>query len=155
VTQQKRKNYFEAVGLVAIVVSLTFVAYEIRQNTNAVRSEIVQAVSQQSFDGVVLSINNEYLRDAQFASLAGQATERQIEDIDRLYTALMRIQLNRYMQSKIGVIDRETVLELGGRAGIYRFDSFRDYWARSREEYSAGFQEYVERYVTNPESVEP
>lgn len=143
------KNYAEIAGVVAIVASLAFVAYEIRQNTNAVRSEIIQSVSQQSFDAVALSINNEYLRDAESADDAGIATERQIEDMDRLYIALMRIQLNRYMQSKIGVIDQETVLEIGGRAGIYQRDGFKDYWSRGKSNYSEGFQEFVEQQLIN------
>jgi hypothetical protein len=152
VNQNRWKNYLEFVGAAAIVASLAFVAFEIRQNTDAVRSTIIQAVSQQSFDGVALAINNEYLRDAQDAALAGNASQKQIGQLDRFYVALMRVQLNRYMQSKIGVIDRELVLEIGGRSGIYTRQSFRDYWSRSKNSYSEGFQNFVEQDLINPYS---
>ena len=145
--QYRWKDYLELLGIAAIVASLAFVALEIRQNTDAVRSTIIQSVSQQSFDSVALSINNEYLRDAQDAELAGNASPKQIQQLDRYYVALMRVQLNRYMQSKIGVIDRDLVLEVGGRGGIYRRKSFRDYWSRNKNDYSRGFQNYVEQFV--------
>ena len=150
--QDKSKNYLEIVGVAAIVASLAFVAFEIRQNTNAVRSTIIQGVSQQSFDAVALSINNEYLRDAQDAAMAGNADQKQIRELNRLYVALMRVQLNRYMQSKIGVIERELVLEVGARARVYKRKSFRDYWSRSKSDYSEGFQLFVEKVLIGPNS---
>ena len=152
--QDRWKYYLEVVGVAAIVASLAFVAFEIRQNTDAVRSTIVQSVSQQSFDAIALSINNEYLRDAQDAALAGNADEKQIRELDRLYTALMRIQLNRYMQSKIGVIDRELIVEVGGSGGIYGRRSFMDYWSRNKNNFSKGFQNFVKQEViTNPPNI--
>ncbi len=150
--QDRWRNYLEFVGVAAIIASLAFVAFEIRQNTDAVRSTIIQAVSQQSFDGVALTINNEYLRDAQDATLAGNASQKQIGQVDRFYVALMRIQLNRYMQSKIGVIDRNLILEVGGRSEIYRRRSFKDFWSRSKSDYSEGFQIYMEQLLINPYS---
>ncbi len=149
--QDRLKNYLELVGIGAIVVSLAFVAYEIRQNTNAVRSTIIQSVSQQSFDAVALAINNEYLREAQDAEQTGSLSPEHIRALDRLYVAIMRIQLNRYMQAKIGVIDRDLVLEVGGRGGIYRRDSFKDYWSRDKGDYSEGFQQYVNQVLIGDE----
>jgi hypothetical protein len=147
----------ELAGIAAIVASLAFVALEIRQNTDAVRSTIIQSVSQQSFDAIALSINNEYLRDAQDAALAGNASPKQIQELYRYYTALMRVQLNRYMQTKIGVIERELVLEVGGRSGIYSRRGFRDYWSRNKNDYSNGFQNFVEQILigAQPDSDEP
>ncbi len=155
--QQRWKDYLELVGIAAIVASLAFVALEIRQNTDAVRSTIIQSVSQQSFEAIALAINNEYLRDALDAERAGNASPKQIREMDRYYTALMRVQLNRYMQTKIGVIERELVLEVGGRAAIYSRKDFRDYWSRNKNEYSNGFQNFVEQIliVAQPDSDEP
>ncbi len=152
--QKPLKDYLELVGIAAIVASLAFVALEIRQNTDAVRSTIIQSVSQQSFDAVALSINNEYLRDAQDAARVGNASPKQIQEMDRYYTAIMRVQLNRYMQTKIGVIERELVLEVGGRSGIYSRQGFRDYWSRNKNDYSKGFQNFMEQYLmgTPPDS---
>jgi hypothetical protein len=141
VNQDRWKSHLEVIGVAAIVVSLAFVAFEIRQNTNAVRSTIIQSVSQQSFDGVALMLDHEYLQDAQYAARSGNADEKEIRQLDLYYVALMRVQLNRYMQSKIGVIDQELVLEVGGRSKVYGQNSFRNYWSRNRDDYSKGFQD--------------
>ena len=44
----------DTVGLVAVVAGLVFVGVEIGQNTRAVQSATVQALSDQSFAGIAL-----------------------------------------------------------------------------------------------------
>ena len=135
----------------AIVVSLAIVAYEVRQNTNAIRSTVIQSISQQSFDAVALSIENKDVRDALYASASGTATPERKRLVDIVYATLLRIQLNRYLQSEIGVIDRETVMKIGGSGGgsVYQRSDFREFWERLKSDYDAGFQAYMAEFVLN------
>lgn len=148
-SRESSKDLYEKIGIVAIVVSLAIVAYEVRQNTNAIRSTVVHSISQQSFDAVALSIENKDVRDALYASASGNATPEQKRLVDLAYTALLRIQLNRYLQSDIGVIDRDTVLRIGGSGGgsIYQRSDFREFWERKKSDYNAEFQAYMAEFV--------
>jgi len=53
----------EAIGIVAVVLSLVFVGFEIRQNTAATRSATQQAVYEGGVQSNVNVMNNERLRD--------------------------------------------------------------------------------------------
>jgi len=81
-SRESSKDLYEKIGIVAIVVSLAIVAYEVRQNTNAIRSTVIQSISQQSFDAVALSIENKDVRDALYASASGSATPEQKRLVD-------------------------------------------------------------------------
>ena len=153
-SRESSKDLYEKIGIIAIVVSLAVVAYEVRQNTNAIRSTVVQSISQQSFDAVALSIDNTDVRDALYASASGNATPEQKRLVDLVYAALLRIQLNRYLQSEIGVIDRDTVLKIGGSGGgsIYQRSDFLDFWERTKNEYDTDFQAYMTKFVLNQEA---
>jgi len=148
-SRDRSTDLFEKIGVVAIVVSLAFVTYEIRQDTNAIRSTVIHSVSQQSFDAIALLVENEDLRKASFAALSGNATPEERRLVDLSYAALLRIQLNRYLQSEIGVVDKEMVLLAGGRGGgpIYKQPDFRDYWERNRTDYSDEFQAFMAENV--------
>ena len=89
------------------------------------------------------------MRDALYASASGNATPEQKRLVDLAYTALLRIQLNRYLQSDIGVIDRDTVLRIGGSGGgsIYQRSDFREFWERNKSDYDAEFQAYMAEFV--------
>jgi hypothetical protein len=146
VSRENWKDSVEIIGAVAIVVSLVFVGLEVRQNTNAVRSTVVQEVAQQSYDAIVLLIENDKLRMAQSA-IDGAPPDEQRHLMYLYYAALIRIQLNRYMQARLGVIDADTVLTLGGSAGIYDRPSFREWWSPQREKFDPEFVAYMEERV--------
>lgn len=147
--REKIRNVLELVGAAAIVISLGFVAFEIRQNTNAVRSTVIQSISQQSIDSIERVLSNPELRHAQAAVRAGNASEEQQRLVDMQFGTLLRIQMNRFLQLEIGVIDRDLVLLMGGRGGgtAYGWEFFIDYWERSKDDYPDDFQAYMEEYV--------
>ncbi len=140
------KDFVEIIGVFAIVVSLVFVGLEVRQNTNAVKSTVVQAIAQQSYDSIVFIIENHELRMAKLA-VDGAPPDEQRQLVYLYYSALIRIQLNRYMQARLGVIDLDTVLTLGGSSGIYDHRSFREYWSLRRENFDPEFVAYMENRV--------
>jgi len=142
-----RQQIVELLGLVGVIGSLIFVALEIRQNTDAVRSSTIQAIAQLSYDSTMVSVNNAELRAARLAAQSGGMTQDQIAQLDSWYSALMRIQQNRLLQAKLGILDLDDAMQIGGRGYAYRQPYFADLWARRRENYPPEFQQYIEQYV--------
>lgn len=140
------KETAEIVGVVGVIASLIFVAFEIRQNTNAVQSSTIQALSEQSYDTVRLTIEIPEARDALRAARENRLSEEQQELFDLIISAALRLHQNRYLQARLGVLDETTSLEIGV-GGIYRIPYFREFWSKNGSDYSPGFQEYVNRVV--------
>lgn len=134
-------------GVIGVIGSLVFVALEVRQNTDAVRSSTIQAIAELSYDSTMAHVNNAELRAAYRAARSGNPTIDQIAQLDSYYSALMRIHQNRLVQAKLGVLELEDALQIGGRSNAYRQPFFADYWARRGDEYPPEFQQYVEEYL--------
>ena len=143
------KGLAELLGIVSVVGSLIFVAMEVRQNTDAVRSATIQAIAELSYDSTMRLVENSDLRAARVAARSGSMTEDQIEQLDTWYTALMRIQQNRLVQSRLGILDLEDAMQIGGRARAYREPYFAEYWERRKNYYPPEFQDYIEQQVLN------
>src|SRR5512139_68482 len=110
------KDVIEMAGVFGVIGSLIFVAFQIRQNTRAIESSTIEAILSHSYDAVVLTVENADLRAAQVAACNGALTGDQREQLIAYYRALLRLQLNRYFQVQLGILDEETALALGGRA---------------------------------------
>jgi hypothetical protein len=127
-----------------VIAGIVFLGYEISQNTDAIRSATIQAIADQSYDNSLTFVDNSELRAARRAARANSLTDDQQDQLDYMYSASLRIQQNRYLQARLGILDEETLLEIGTQEG-YRDPYFLDYWSRNREGYSDGFREYIER----------
>jgi hypothetical protein len=153
--EAKWKAVGSVLGGVGVIASLVFVALEIRQNTEAVRSATIQAISEQSFTAVAQLVENADLRTAYAAASTGAAlTPEQRFQLRMFYLGIMRLQQNRYLQSQLGVLDLKTLLFVGGRGGAYDLPFFAEYWAEDRDQYPAEFQDFVES-VLLPDSGGP
>ncbi len=150
-----RKDIFEFVGMAAIVLSLAVVAFEVRQNTAAVRSAAIQAVSDQSTDAIAIFVENSDLRDAVYAADEGNADQKQLRQVNTYYALLLRLQINRFLQSEVGAIDRQVILKMGGRSTVYSTPSFRNYWDNIKENQPADFREFMENEVFFEDIVGP
>ena len=141
------KGLVEILGIAGVIGSLIFVALEIRQNTNAVRSATVQAIAELSYDSTMRLVDNAELREARRTARSSDLSEDQRDQLDYFYSALMRIQQIRLVQAKLGILDLDDAMQIGGRASSYRQAYFADYWARRKENYPQDFQDYIENYV--------
>jgi hypothetical protein len=139
------KETAEVIGVLGVIATLIFVALEIRQNTDAVRSATVQDISRWSYDATLLLLDYPELVGAREAGCSGSVSEDQRISLFVYYTALIRIQLNRFQQAQLGILDEEVALNLGGRGGAYRNPYFAEVWSGLKDEFSAGFVEFVER----------
>jgi len=141
------KTIVEVLGIAAVVISLIFVAFEIRQNTNALRAASIQSIADMSLEATLALSQSADLREAYLAMGDPDISDDQSVALDAWLNGLMRIQEMRYIQSEIGTIQREDLGTVGARNRIYQAPYIRKYWAERKLEYSTGFQEYMEREV--------
>ena len=145
-SKERVRDFVEIVGVLSIVVTLIFVVFEIRQNTNAIRSTVIHEVSEQSMGVLRMLIENRELREARLAVNEGQVTPDQRSQVDYLYGMLIRLQQNRFLQSGLGVVDDDVMLLLGGQAPVYRTPDFRRYWDEVKRQHPTEFQRYMEEH---------
>lgn len=138
----------EVLGVIGVIATLIFVALEIRQNTSAVRSATVQAISEQSFD-----VNMRLAEEPDLLALMRKADNQEPltdSERDRLFTlwnAILRLNQNRFQQFRLGVLDDATIFEVGGRNSSYQGASFAEYWEATKQNHSVEFQRFVEECV--------
>jgi hypothetical protein len=149
-TAMKKINLNETIQTIAnicVVLGIVFLALEVQQNTEAVRSATVNSLSEQTYETVRLALENPDIRKAVFAARRNEdLTEDQQQIMNLVFNASLRVRQNRYLQDQFGVLDEDVSSELGS-GGIYRMGLFRDYWAVEKDRYSPGFQDYVERVL--------
>ena len=103
--RENTKDVIELVAALGVIVTLAFVALEIRQNTNVARSASAQSIADQSYDAVMRLVENDELRAAYLAGFDGNLTDEQEQHLRMFYNAVIRIQANRHEQVKLGIID--------------------------------------------------
>mgnify|MGYP001267711532 CR=1 FL=1 len=141
------KDLTEILGVIGVVGSLIFVAFQIQQNTNAVRSATIQAILDRSYDATVLTVENADLRAAHQAACDGSLTSDQRLQLIAFYRAILRLQLNRFLQVQLGILDEQMAMTLGGKGSLYRRPIFRELWVEGKYEYSPEFQAFIEREI--------
>ena len=133
---------------VGVIAGIIFLAFEIRQNTVALSSGSIQGISDQSYEATALLVQEPELRAAIYASCGSEPlTADQRFMITAYVNAVLRVQLNRFYQSQIGILDEEMAVGLGGRGGIYRQPIFREAWERLGPAFPADFRGFVEREI--------
>lgn len=140
----------EAIGVLGVIGSLIFVALEIRQNTNAVRSATIQAISQQSYDANYrLAENSELVEIISKADNGEALTDSERRRLFAWWTAILRLNENRLQQYRLGVLDASILFDVGGRNRVYQGNSFAEYWESRKQDYSAEFQRFIDECVVS------
>ena len=120
----------EGLAALGVVVSLLFVGYEIRQNTQVSRAASLEA---QAELGAEIALN--FLADAEvvqfFTRIADGALPSDFEKhentkIRLMYVALLRSAEVRYRHKDLGILDDTSVL--GGSASLFRYPYLAASW---------------------------
>jgi hypothetical protein len=141
----------EMLGLVGLIASLGFVAMEIRQNTTAVRSATIQAISDQAMELTLSMATDDRLPRLVYEMTRGGITEADLsgEDYMRLRLAVvagLRRQENLYLQVQNGVLPRAA---LGNVSFSFYTNAFaREIWATDSGRFDAGFAQYWSEVMT-------
>lgn len=146
------REALELIGVTCVVLSLVFVGFEIRQNTKTSRSAIFQSVAEQSISALEMMIESKELREAMRAGEDGTATADQKRQIGLYFGLLLRIQQNRFMQAELGTVSLNEMLELGGKAPVYRSEGFKNWWKTTKENHKTDFQRHVELNLMTPDA---
>lgn len=140
----------EVVGAIGVIATLVYLALQIRQNSNVVRSATRQAVSTaQTEMGLQIAINPELgAATARITSsdTASSITDDAIRD-EYLLRAIMRMFENQFYQNKDGTFD--DALWAGYREhmkAVFNAPTFPGWWEAHRAIYSTDFAAFVETH---------
>ena len=134
----------------SVVLSLLFVGYEIRQNTQVARQEAYLAFTQE-MNALSYSITN----DAELAALQGRVMDGALADefdsgqrlrIELTFISLVRVWEGLYRSRTVGIADDAYFSGLRG-SGPYQTAYFRSFWPTIRETVTPEFAEYFEAEV--------
>jgi hypothetical protein len=129
-----------------VIISLVFVGYEIRQNTQVSRAEAIQGITDQSLQ-IILA----FIEDEQAAKLYGRVLSGDVPaDFDEfentklrlMFMAALRTAENRHRQVLLGIIEDKAVL--GTSAAIYRTPYLSERWDELRLGLSPDFAAHFE-----------
>ena len=140
----------EIVGAVAVVLTLGYLAVQIRQNTRTVRASTHQA-TMRSWNEINVAFGSDPV--AANLLLRGSEDLAQLEHDERFqYTLLMRAVLGTYadafLQFRERLISREVWSTSGGNiATILKGPGAREWWERNRHLYPEAFQQAVSQLL--------
>jgi len=140
----------EIVGAIAVVVTLLYLAGQIRQNTQVARSATRQAITQGATDFARNLTESGELTDLLHRSLDGQALEpNEMLRVQAFFYMTMRQYENIHYQHLSGMLDeadwsgfRENLKGLFGTTLCY------DYWGMEHRFYNPTFQGLVKQIIS-------
>jgi len=144
----KWREFAELIGIVALVVSLVLVVYELRQNTYALQGTATSSISErQQFELYWSSeIASVYVKAIQTPSDLSATEAWQLSE---WFTAAIAARQNEYLQFQLGLIDEsdwrttEGVIQL-----MFSFQWSRKWWEAYREiEWNDDFKQRVDELV--------
>jgi hypothetical protein len=155
VAQRSSFNLQQAAATLGVILSLVFVGYEIRQNTQVARAAAVQATMDQILQWQAESTSDpEWIRI--ITSLRTGTEYSELPPIDQqkyswIVSSTVRITENRFRQMEMGVI-HETDLGAGGgmaNQAWFRSPHFLEWWGSSdrSESWASDFLEFFETEI--------
>ena len=142
---RKTFTWFELISAGGVILSLIFVGLQVRENTKAVRSATVTALTDQSLLANELLITVPELREGYWKAAQGRAdlTRAEQATLSTWMAMQLRIAENRYRQNQLGTLRGDLVA--GGRSPALSLPFFRAYWSARREFHPADFGAFVDR----------
>jgi len=148
-------NIGEAVGAVAVVVSLVYLMIQLRQNTRTIRSATYQSiVATAAACNQTLTQNKELARVMRL----GGRDPSQLDADEQVQFSFLGLQFfdifeNLYLQHAHGILE-EDYWRSRCRSFFGLFDNpgFRDLWSKTKHNYSSRFREFVDGGGGTPSS---
>ena len=152
-TLEQIGNLAEAVGAIAVVISLIYLAIQLRQNTQSVRSATYQAIV-----GAAAQANIALFQDRALARIlrVGSEDPMQLDEDERAQFSFICTQFfdlfeNLYLQYEHGSLDDDYWLpRRGAYLDLFRTPGFAHCWAQRKEDYSRSFGGFVDAELSRP-----
>lgn len=123
------------VSAAAVVLSLAFVGYEIRQNTAMMRGATMQSISDASVNYVTTIGQDPELADLFRRFHAGEVTAdfepTENTRIIVFFNAFVQMLENSYLQHREGLVSDAVFESYGWRWGMIQTPRFQEYWETS------------------------
>ena len=147
-------NLAEIVGTATIVVSLIYVAIQVRQSTRATKLTSAQNISHELRDATALLANESEMAEIHLKGIADADSLTPVER-HRFYivlSALYRVYENAYYLKQEGVLDSDAWDGLIGQIQL-AIDSpgYQTYWNDRKIIFSEGFRNFVENELPSSE----
>ena len=148
----------EIVGGIAIVVSLIFVGYEMRQNSRSQTQAMTQALVSSYAETLTLLTQNEQLRCIYSAGIRDFSA---LSGADALafsayWVALWRHREDMYFQYQQGALSPQTWEAFeGANREVAQYPGFQQWFAFRRRWFSEPFQEYIDSIMGPPADLVP
>jgi len=153
----KARELRETLGLIAVVASLVFVGFEIRQNTAAVRSTAFQSLSellQQSTAQLAEGPGPELTLRLRDGALPGDFTPEEDQWVRLAYFQHINLLQAAYRQVQVGALDQE-VFDVFW-TGLLSLDYIAAAWPSMRYSYDPEFADFFEELLVSvPQSRAP
>lgn len=137
----------EIVGSIAVVISLVYLAVQVRQNTYSVRSATLQA-NTALWSSLLSSLAEPGTVAAYSAGLSGskEISPTQYTQFFLLCRALFAAFENQHYQYRRGILDDKTYkgYERAISEQFLAFPGFRIWWEQSRNVFSPAFVEHID-----------
>jgi len=148
----------EIVGNLAVVVSLVYLAVQIRQNTQSIRNSTLQS-NTDIWSTLLSRLAEPGTVEAYAAGVTGSRDIRPIQytQFFLLCRGLFVAFENQYYQYRHGALDRETYkgYERAIAEQLLAFPGFRLWWQQSRDVFSPNFAEHVDEMIAKVPQAEP
>ena len=138
----------ETVGLIAVVASLAFVGYEIRQNTAAVESTAFQSLSEllhQSTIQLAEGRGPALVLRLREGALPGDFTPEENQRVRLMYFQHIDVLQSAFRQVQVGALDEEAVEVFW--SGLLSQDYIREEWPSMRYAYTTEFADFFEELL--------
>ena len=140
-----------------VVLTLIFVALEIRTNTDAIRGATIQGIADQYLDITIASMETPEVRSGWAKAAAGKDNELTLDEeiaLNWYYNGILRIAENRFRQMELSIIKLNVV---SGGAPELRSPFFKTYWNARRQLYADDFAAHVDELLLplSNESIKP
>ena len=147
----------ETIGLIAVVASLGFVGFEIRQNTAAVESTAFLSLSEllhQSTAHLAEDVGPELTLRLRDGALPGDFTAEEDQWVRVVYYQHINVLQAAYRQVEVGALEADA-LEVFW-TGLLSLDYIAEAWPSMKYSYDPAFAEFFEGLlVTVPQSRAP
>lgn len=136
----------EILAAIGVVLSLVFVGYELRQNTQVSKAAAIQGLADQSLDIILTWTSDGETVHLLTRVLAGETPDTFTADentkIRLMFLAILRNAESRHRQTTLGILEDPTIL--GGAASIWRTPYLAERWPVLRESVAPDFAEAFE-----------
>ncbi len=144
-------NYGEFVGAIAIVITLAYLAIQIRQNTRMMRSSIRQARSDNAVHLYSLAATSVIAEIREKESRGEALTEVEEARMFLWNICIWRQQQTIFFQAQDGLLDVQTGDEQSAIVRtLMQYPSARSFWADQKHSFDSRFVAWVDAAIHEP-----